>query len=116
MKIVSYLCVRFKTKNKKIMDKLHYKGKGKHSVRELELIIEQQAEELHLLNSGQKPLPIPDVICSPILAKIEHINSLGKSSWYEVVYFDKHWRSYNGSSTFQDGEKVVKWRYCKDFC
>ena len=35
------------------MNKLHYKGKGEHSVRELELIIEQQAEELHLLNSGQ---------------------------------------------------------------
>ena len=38
------------------MDKLHYKGKGEHSVRELELIIEQQAEELHLLKSGQKQL------------------------------------------------------------
>ena len=50
----------------------------------------------------------------PVLAKIEHINSLGKSSWYEVVYFDKHWRCYNGSSTFKDGEKVIKWRYCKD--
>lgn len=35
------------------MDKLHYKGKGEHSVRELELIIEQQAEELHLIKSGQ---------------------------------------------------------------
>ena len=52
----------------------------------------------------------------PVLAKIEHINSLGKSSWYEVVYFDKHWRCYAGSNTFKDGEKVVKWRYCKDCC
>ena len=52
----------------------------------------------------------------PVLAKIEHINSLGKSSWYEVVYFDGHWRCYAGSSTFKDGEKVVKWRYCKDCC
>ena len=43
------------------MDKLHYKGKGEHSVRELELIIEQQAEELHLLNSGQKQLNMHDV-------------------------------------------------------
>lgn len=52
----------------------------------------------------------------PVLAKIEHINSLGKSSWYEVVYFDEHWRCYAGSNTFKDGEKVVKWRYCKDCC
>jgi len=50
----------------------------------------------------------------PVLAKIEHINSLGKSSWYEVVYFNKHWHSFVGSNTFNDGEKVVKWKYCKD--
>jgi len=30
--------------------------------------------------------------------------------------FDKYWRCYAGSSTFKDGEKVVKWRYCKDCC
>lgn len=52
----------------------------------------------------------------PVLAKIEQINSLGKASWYEVVYFDGYWRSYAGSSTFEDGERVVKWRYCKDCC
>ena len=50
----------------------------------------------------------------PVLAKIEHINSLGKSTWYEVVYYNnKKWNSYQGSSTFQDGEKVIKWQYCK---
>lgn len=43
------------------MYKLKYKGKGEHSVRQLELIIEQQAEELHLLNSGQKQLNMHDV-------------------------------------------------------
>jgi len=52
----------------------------------------------------------------PVLAKIEHINSLGKSSWYEVVYFDGHCRRYAGSNTFEDGEKVLRWRYCKDCC
>ena len=40
----------------------------------------------------------------PVLAKIEHINSLGKSSWYEVVYFDGNWRCYAGSNTFKDGK------------
>lgn len=43
------------------MENLNYKGKGEHSVNELELIIQQQAEELHLLKSGQKQLPIHDV-------------------------------------------------------
>ena len=40
-------------------------------------------------NLAQRPqLNIPDVIGSPILAEIEHINDLGKSKWYEVVYYD----------------------------
>jgi len=64
-------------------------------------------------------LPIHGVINSPnelepVLAKIEHINDLGLSKWYEVVYFDGNWRSYAGSDTFNDGEKVVNWKYCKD--
>ena len=52
----------------------------------------------------------------PVLAKIEHINSLSKSFWYEVVYFDGNWRSYTRSNTFKDGEKVATWKYCKDCC
>ena len=36
------------------MKRINYKGKGEHSVNELELIIEQQSEELHLFKSGQK--------------------------------------------------------------
>ena len=59
-------------------------------------------------------LPIPDVIGIPILAKIEYINDLGKSKWYEVVYYDDGWCPYAGIKTFQDGEKVVEWKYCKD--
>ena len=60
-----------------------------------------------------------DVICSPkefepILAKIEHYNDLGLSTWYEVVYFNGIWQSYAGSKTFTDGESVVSWKYCKD--
>ena len=30
----------------------------------------------------------------PVLAKIEHINDLGKSKWYEVVYYNNGWNSY----------------------
>ena len=50
-----------------------------------------------------------------VLAKITHINDLGLSQWYEVVYYDNDkWCSYSGSKTFQDGEKVIDWKYCKD--
>jgi hypothetical protein len=47
--------------NKQKMKTMNYKGKGEHSVNELELIISQQVEELHLLKSGQKQLPIHGV-------------------------------------------------------
>ena len=70
--------------------------------------------EQNLDNQHTHQLNIPDVIGSPILAKIEHINDLGKSKWYEVVYYDDGWYSYAGSKTFQDGEQVVDWKYCKD--
>jgi len=72
------------------------------------------------LNEPLKPqLNIGAVISSPIelepvLAEIEHINDLGKSTWYEVVYFDGNWRCYAGSKTFKDDEKVIKWKYVKD--
>jgi hypothetical protein len=44
------------------MKRINYKGKGEHSVNELESIIEKQAEELHLIKSGQKPLIIDSVM------------------------------------------------------
>jgi hypothetical protein len=61
---------------------------------------------------------IPSVIhcpdeLEPVLARIEQINSLGKSGWWEVVYYDGIWRSYSGSKTFENGEKVINWEYCK---
>lgn len=59
-------------------------------------------------------LNIPDLIGSPILAKIEYVTDLGKFKRYEVVYYDDGWYSYAGNKTFQDGERVVDWKYCKD--
>lgn len=52
----------------------------------------------------------------PVLAQIQHIGDLGLSKWYEVVYLDteKQWCSFAESKTFQDGEQVVKWKYCED--
>jgi hypothetical protein len=52
-----------------------------------------------------------------VLAKITHQNDLGLSQWHEVVYYDNEtekWCCYSGSKTFQDGERVVDWKYCKD--
>ena len=52
-----------------------------------------------------------------VLAKITHQNDLGLSQWHEVVYYDNYtdkWCCYSGSKTFQDGERVVAWKYCKD--
>lgn len=49
-----------------------------------------------------------------VLAKITHQNSLGLSQWYEVVYYNNKWCSYSGSKTFEDGERVIAWKYCKD--
>jgi hypothetical protein len=52
-----------------------------------------------------------------VLAKITHQNDLGLSQWHEVVYYDNDddkWCCYSGSKTFQDGERVVAWKYCKD--
>ena len=40
---------------------IRYKEKGEHSVKELEKIIEQREEELHLLRSGQVVLPQANV-------------------------------------------------------
>lgn len=50
----------------------------------------------------------------PVLAFINHIGELGLSEWYEVVYYSDKWHSYSGSKTFQDGEKVIRWKYAKD--
>jgi len=57
---------------------------------------------------------MPTNILEPILAEIEHINDLGKSMRFEVVYYDEKWCSYSGSKTFQDGEKVVRWKYADE--
>jgi hypothetical protein len=54
----------------------------------------------------------------PVLTKIEGNNCLGKTEWFEVVYFDEEqtgqWKSYSGSNTFDDGEKVLSWKYADE--
>lgn len=50
----------------------------------------------------------------PVLATIIHEGYLGAHTWKEVVYYDigtKTWKSYQGSKTFEDGEKVIEWHY-----
>ena len=60
-------------------------------------------------------MDIPSKSLEPVLAKLEHQGSLGKSNWFEVVYHDgENWCAYAGSNTFTDGEKVLEWFYCED--
>ena len=87
--------------------------------RNFQLTGENNFQELieELNQALRQPLVISSPIeLEPVLAEIEHINDLGKSTWYEVVYFDGNWRCYAGSKTFKDGERVIKWKYAKDFC
>jgi hypothetical protein len=72
--------------------------------------VEEEAKELCGKTLEELPAELESV-----LAKITHLNELGLSQWYEVVYYvDGKWCSYSGSNTFQDGEKVVEWKYCKN--
>ena len=49
----------------------------------------------------------------PILAKIQEVNSLGISYWFEVIYFlDNVWHRWGSKEYFTNGEQVVDWEYC----
>lgn len=75
---------------------------GSDSMEAINIVIEQDVDNgfpIHYL---------------PVLARIQHLNSLGTSTWFEVVYFDGEWKSYGKSKTFQDGEKVLEWKYCTE--
>lgn len=85
--------------------------------------IDRTLDKQHSIEMGEFINELYDILTNvidnpinlePVIAQIEHMNDLGKSKWYEVVYFDKNWQSYSGSKTFEDGEKVIKWKYCKD--
>lgn len=48
--------------------------------------------------------------CVSVLAYIGQVNSLSTSRWAEVVYIDNgKWKSFDGSTTFGDGEQVTHW-------
>ena len=71
------------------MKTINFKGKGEHSVNELELIIEQQAEELHLIKSGQKQLILSGVVTS-VLCVSDEIDCLNitKGKKYTLIESD----------------------------
>lgn len=67
-----------------------------------------------ILSSYIEPVPVPSLYV-PVLAFISVIGDSGKSEWYEVVYHNgEEWESYAGSNTFNDGERVLKWKYCNE--
>ena len=72
----------------------------------------QQEQDKKMYSEEELPKNLESV-----LAKITHQNDLGLSQWYEVVYYDndtEKWCCYSGGKTFQDGERVIEWKYCKD--
>ena len=60
---------------------------------------------------------IPDTL-EPVITEITTISEVGKSTWYEVIYYDisnDEWKSFAGSDTFNHyGYKVLNWNYCKE--
>jgi hypothetical protein len=71
-----------------------------------------ESEYLKIFNGFKQETPNE---LDSVLAKITHQNDLGLSQWYEVVYYaDDKWCSYSGSKTFEDGERVIEWKYCKE--
>ena len=52
----------------------------------------------------------------PILAKIQLQNSLGLSSYYEVICWeDNMWKRFDSTEKyFTNGEQVVEWLYCNE--
>ena len=71
-----------------------------------------ESEYLKIFNGSKQETPNE---LDSVLAKITHQNDLGLSQWYEVVYYaDDKWCSYSGSKTFEDGERVIEWKYCKE--
>lgn len=62
-------------------------------------------------------IKVPDTL-EPVVAEITTVGELGRSTWYEVIYYDifnNEWESFAGSYTFGHcGFKVLKWKYCKE--
>jgi hypothetical protein len=91
-------------------------GKRLKLIHKKELIDLELAKGMEGQQQGYSGEDVPNNLES-VLAKITHQNDLGLSQWYEVVYYDNEtekWCCYSGSKTFQDGERVVAWKYCKD--
>jgi hypothetical protein len=72
-----------------------------------------EKENLNEAETPQFNISSPNQL-EPVLALITHQGELGLSEWYEVVYHFDKWYSYSGSKTFDDGEQVIRWKYCKD--
>lgn len=83
-----------------------------------------EREESTCKNCFDKPQPqvsVEPVVINtpekfaPTLAEITKQGELGKEGWWEVVYHDgANWQHFAGSDTFEDGEKVVKWKLCRE--
>lgn len=62
------------------------------------------------LNKTELKSALPEDL-KPVLAQIEGQKNFVTTTWYELVYYDGKWKSYLGSLTFKNAEKVLKWKY-----
>lgn len=73
-------------------------------------LINEVRKEREEFSESLLPSPL-----DPVLAKIGTVGELGISEWYEVVYHNgSEWCCYAGSDTFNDGEHVIRWKYCSE--
>lgn len=52
------------------------------------------------------------LICKPVVAKIQWVNDLGLSTWFEILIYDNRWMSSFGHNPLDKGEQVIDWYYC----
>ena len=67
------------------MSKLNYKGKGKHSINELETIIKQLMGELYVCKSKQKLFSSNEVIGTVLCINDEGYNFVDEGLEYDLI-------------------------------
>lgn len=87
------------------MKNINYKGKGEHSVRELELVIENALEELHLIKSGTKQFsPIAVGYCAISMGDILN-EAIRRKAKHSLQYADYSLSTWTVSSDLLEHRK-----------
>lgn len=99
---------------------IRYKGKGEHSVRELEEIIEQREQEIHLIKSGQIQVNYSGIFNESEIEKrkkaMEWWNNLSNLEKSEICAFETNYLGIERSHETLTGKEIQKlhsWRAIK---